>query len=145
MSRGSVSLMFTKIKDTGGVGIGFLLARSFFFFFVSRATRDASAYEKHVPPAIYWASSDPSVLRASGSDSPILPWKVKWLGEPIIFFTCSGKGRSDEIPTFRSQFGTLRLIVDLKRKTSKWNSHFPHHFALFGTGFCVFQSFFKWP
>ena len=61
-----------RSKRLGGVGIGFLPA----FFCESRDSwrkcmREAR-FPSHLPGV--WAPSDPSALRASGSDSPILPW-----------------------------------------------------------------------
>ena len=63
--HGSVSLMFTKIKETEQ---GRHRIPTPLFFFVSRVTHDASACEKpsHLPGV--WASSNSSARCASGSD-----------------------------------------------------------------------------
>ena len=68
MPRGSVYLMFAKIKETERRRhrIPTLL------FLVSRATHDVSACMREARSSSnlreVWVSSDPSVIRASGSD-----------------------------------------------------------------------------
>ena len=68
MPRGSVSLMFMKIKETGR-GRHRIPPR--FFFCKSRDSWRKCMREALSPSHLrgVWASSDPSALRASGSDS----------------------------------------------------------------------------
>ena len=78
MPWGSISLIFTKIKETGR-GRHRIPPR---FFFVSCATHDASACEKHVPLVSYGESGHHPTPRHFAPQGRIRPYSPEMTGEP---------------------------------------------------------------
>ena len=81
MPRGSVSLMFTKIKETGRDR-----HRIPPRFFVSRATHDTSACEKHVPPVIHGECGSHATPRRFAPQGRIRPYSPEMTGGTHIYF-----------------------------------------------------------